>query len=161
MTTYTPIDGPGREAADRFLEAQWGSPFMAVRGRLFDLRTLPGFIAWEDGAIEGMITFEARGATCEVLSLDSLRENRGVGSALLGRVVALARKRGCARVMVVTTNDNARAIRFYQRRGFDLTGLDRDAVTRARALKPSIPMMSPDGIPIRHELTFELDLTQD
>jgi hypothetical protein len=49
------------------------------------------------------------------------------------------------------------ALRFYQRRGFDLAAVHRDAVTEARRLKPSIPPDA-DGIPIRHELELRLDL---
>jgi hypothetical protein len=55
----------------------------------------------------------------------------------------------------VTTNDNAPAIRFYQRRGWDLVALHRDAVNESRRLKPEIPATGVDGIPIRHELEFE------
>ena len=158
MAVYSAVDEVSREAANRFLAAQWGSTCMAVRGQLFDLSGVPGFAAWEDGQIIALITYDVRGDVCEILSLDSLRENQGVGSTLLDFVVRLARTRGCQKLTLVTTNDNTRAIRFYQKRGFDLSALDRDAVARARSLKPSIPMTGCDGIPIRHELTFEMDV---
>ena len=66
-----------------------------------------------------------------------------------------ARRHGARRLWLVTTNDNTHALRFYQRRGFDLVRLDRGAVDRARVLKPSIPLEN-DGIPMRHELELEL-----
>ena len=44
---------------------------------------------------------------------------------------------------------------FYQRHGYDLVAVHRDAVTRARALKPAIPEIL-DGIPVRHELELEV-----
>ncbi|MNV93512.1 hypothetical protein D3C71_1882140 [compost metagenome] len=59
---------------------------------------------------------------------------------------------------LITSNDNTRAIRFYQKRGLDLKAVHRDAITEARKLKPSIPLIGMDGIPIRHELEFELTL---
>lgn len=66
--------------------------------------------------------------------------------------------RGCSPAVAHHTNDNTIALRFYQRRGFDLVALHRDAVTRARAeLKPSIPLEI-DGIPLRHELELEMRL---
>jgi hypothetical protein len=49
-------------------------------------------------------------------------------------------------------------LRFYQRYGFDLVGVHRNAVAGSRALKPSIPEIGLDGIPIRHELELELPL---
>ena len=44
---------------------------------------------------------------------------------------------------------------FYQRRGFDLVALYRNAVTESRKLKPEIPNAGFDGIAIRHELEME------
>lgn len=57
-----------------------------------------------------------------------------------------------------TTNDNTRAMRFYQKRGFDMTELFRGAVDRARKIKPEIPLTGDDGIPLRHEIRFERTL---
>jgi hypothetical protein len=58
-------------------------------------------------------------------------------------------------VPVPTSNDNIRAIRFYQRRGFDMRAVHLDAITEARKLKPTIPLLGYDGIPVRHEIEFE------
>jgi RimJ/RimL family protein N-acetyltransferase len=51
-------------------------------------------------------------------------------------VVARARELGCRRIWLVTTNDNTRALQFYQRQGWDVVALHRDAVTAARRIKP-------------------------
>ena len=66
---------------------------------------------------------------CEIVTIDSLAEGRGVGSALVAAVIDAARRAECRRVWLVTTNDNLPAIRFYQKRGFVLAALRRDAVT--------------------------------
>lgn len=88
--------------------------------------------------------------------LEALEQGRGVGSALLGAVEELARRRGCKRLWLVTTNDNTHALAFYQRRGFVLAALHRDAVTEARkTLKPSLPLVGEGGIPLRDELELE------
>jgi RimJ/RimL family protein N-acetyltransferase len=81
-----------------------------------------------------------------------------VGTALVDAVAEAARAAGAVRLWLVTTNDNLRALRFYQRYGFDLVAVHRDAIARSRALKPSIPRIGLGGIPIRHELELELDL---
>ena len=94
----------------------------------------------------------------EILSLDSLSERRGIGTALLDEAVLAARKADCLRVMLVTTNDNLYALRFYQKRGFDMVRLIRNAVDAARNIKPEIPLTGMDGIPIRHEIELELRL---
>ena len=62
------------------------------------------------------------------------------------------------RIWLVATNDNIRAIDFYQRWGMDLVGLIKDGVAASRMVKLSIPMTGHDGIPVRHELIFELPL---
>jgi hypothetical protein len=59
-------------------------------------------------------------------------------------------------VWLITTNDNLRAIRFYQRRGFRITAVDPGAVDRARLLKPSIPRVAGNGVALHDELELEL-----
>jgi hypothetical protein len=49
-------------------------------------------------------------------------------------------------------------MRFYQRRGFRMTGLFPDAIEDSRRIKPTIPLRGNDGIPIRDEVLFELVL---
>ena len=75
---------------------------------------------------------------------------------MIEAVWLLARRQGCTRLWVITTNDNVDALRFYQRRGFRLVRVHRGAVDRSRAsLKPEIPPVGAYGIPLRDEI--ELD----
>ncbi len=103
----------------------------------------------------GLATYALGEDGCELVTIDSLVEGRGVGTSLLEAVAEAARRAGCRRVWLVTTNDNLPALRFYQRRGFVLTALHRDAVAKSRDLKPEIPRFGNDGIPIRDELELE------
>ena len=145
-----------RERVNALIVKNWFSLEMAVHGELFDLGRADGFFAEEDGEITGLLTYRADDGGMEILSLDSFREDRGVGSALLNAAIEEARSRSLRRIMLITTNDNARAIRFYQKRGFDMAALYRGAVEEARKLKPSIPLLGNDGIPLRHEIEFEM-----
>ena len=65
----------------------------------------------------------------------------------------------CRRLSVVTTNDNVRALGFYQRRGFILSAFRKGAIEKSRRIKPEIPELCCDYIPIRDELELVLRLT--
>ena len=65
----------------------------------------------------------------------------------------------CANCNVLTTtNDNLNALRFYQKRGLVLVTVHRNALTRSRQLKPQIPLIGNDGIPLRDEIELEMIL---
>ena len=158
ITEYLPIDAQNRQQANAFLSGRWFSTDMIVRGTKIDLTRAEGIAAMENGGIAGLLTYMVRGGICEITSLDSLREGRGIGTALIGRAVRTAQERGCRKMIVVTTNDNIDAIRFYQKRGFDMAKLYRNALDVSRKMKPQIPLTGDYGIPLRHEIEFELDL---
>jgi ribosomal protein S18 acetylase RimI-like enzyme len=85
-----------------------------------------------------------------------LSRREGIGTALLAAAADEARRARCARAWLITTNDNLDAVRFYQRRGWDLVALHYDSVTAGRGLKPELPEVGDYGLQIRHELEFEL-----
>ena len=51
------------------------------------------------------------------------------------------------------------ALGFYQKRGFRLVAVHPGAVNESRKLKPEIPLIGNDGIPIRDEIELEIVLT--
>lgn len=153
-----PITEETREQANVFLREQWYSTEMVIRGEVIDLAGKPGFLWMEDREPLGLVTCEIREDECEILSLDSLSEGRGIGSALIRRVLELAREAGCRRVRLITTNDNLHALGFYQRRGFHLCALYPDALRETRRLKPAVPEIGENGIPLRDEIELEYPL---
>jgi ribosomal protein S18 acetylase RimI-like enzyme len=139
----------------RSLRELMGGTEVAGHGELIDAMPLDGLVAWIGDEPVGHLTYRVVGADWEVVTIGATRPRAGVGGALMDALLAQAAEVGADRVWLITTNDNTTALRFYQRRGFDLVRLDRDAVTRSRReLKPAIPSHS-DGIPIRHELELE------
>jgi ribosomal protein S18 acetylase RimI-like enzyme len=142
---------------DRVLVTRyWGDPVVR-RGEAVPIAALPGFVARLDGERAGLLTYAVRGDECEVVTLHSLREGRGVGRALMDAVREAAEHKRCRRLWLVTTNDNVRALAFYQRWGLDLCAFRRGAVNETRrTLKPSIPERDAHGVPIAHELELEL-----
>lgn len=124
------------------------------RGRIHRAASLPGFIALRDQKPVGLVTFEIEGDSCEIISLNVIVRGEGIGSALLGAVEDKARELKCRRVWLVTTNDNCDALSFYQRRGYKIAAVYLDAVTQSRKLKPEIPEIGLNGIPVRDEIEF-------
>ncbi len=147
-----------RDWAQGLLRERWGSTLIVTRGQAHKADQLPGFIAEDRGKPVGLVTYRFEGDECEIVSLDSLLEGRGVGSALVATVIETSTMHGCKRLWLITTNDNTKALRFYQKLGFRLVRVYRDAIDGSRKLKPEIPSIGMDGIPIRDEIELEFQL---
>jgi GNAT superfamily N-acetyltransferase len=128
------------------------------RGRAWRPAELDALVAIEGEERLGIATYEVAGEEAELVTLDALVPGRGVGRALIEAVAATARTAGARRLRVMTTNDNLRALRLYQRAGFRLEALRPGAVDAARDRKPSIPLSGAEGIPIRDEIDLVLEL---
>lgn len=142
----------------RLLEEYWGSTKIVTRGRIHQADELPGFIAVQDDKPVGVITYNIDGDQCEITLLNSLVEGKGIGTALVNSVKDTAQKAGCSRLWLITTNDNTAALRFFQKRGFSLVAVYRDALVKSRELKPEIPLVGNDGIPLLDEIELEVVL---
>lgn len=153
-----PLSDEHREWANALIEDHWGSVKVVTRGRVHDTSGLPGFVAVVSGEPAGLATYSIAGAECELVSLDSLVEGMGIGSALVRATENAAREASCRRLWLITTNDNIAAVRFYQARGFRIAALHLDALEESRRLKPEIPLIGIDGIPLRDEIELELEL---
>jgi ribosomal protein S18 acetylase RimI-like enzyme len=115
VRAYVEADEPWAESV---LGGEFGGRIQARRGEVHDVLALPGLVAEADGRPVGLLTYDRKGAECELAVIVAAERHRGVGTAL---VEALLRElSGCERIWVVTTNDNLEALRFYQRRGFVL-----------------------------------------
>lgn len=136
----------------------WGDEFVVAHGVIYRPEALDGFLALEDDEWLGEITYSVSGDECEIVSLDSLREGHGIGTKLMDAAVDEARTRSCRRVFLITTNDNLHALGFYQRRGFELVRIHRHALDETRKLKPGIPLIGMNHIPLRDEIELELML---
>jgi len=142
----------------QFWRERWGGEIMIVHGDEFRPENLSGFIALNGNEWVGVVTFVFNETECEIISLDSLSENAGIGTALVNAVIEEARQLNCRRVFLSTTNDNLRALGFYQKRGFVLASLRVGAVDESRKIKPSISLIGENNIPLRDEIELELML---
>jgi GNAT superfamily N-acetyltransferase len=150
------ISDENRKQVNDFISSHWFSTDLVIRGELFDSTILDGIVIFENAIIIGLVTYRIKDNECEIMSLDSLRENQGIGTTLINKVVEIANKEKCTKIKLITTNDNINALRFYQKRGFDMVRLYHNALDISRKLKPSIPMLGEFDIPIRHEIEFEM-----
>jgi GNAT superfamily N-acetyltransferase len=153
-----PINKDDKVWVASLLAEWWAGPRTVTRGKLHQPDELPGFIAVKDSKPAGLITYRIDGKECEVVTMNSLVERIGIGSALIDAVKKVAASRGCRRLWLITTNDNTAALRFYQKYGLSLAALHRNAIEQDRLLKPEIPLLGNDGIPIRDEIELEMIL---
>jgi ribosomal protein S18 acetylase RimI-like enzyme len=137
----------------------WHADFVLAHGEQIRPAELPGFVAMDGDRIAGHAAFRIGPDGCELVAIAVEPQGAGIGSQLLDHIIAAAREAGCARVWLTTTNDNLDALRFYQRRGFQLCGLRTGVVVEGRrTLKPDLPATGAYDIPMRDELDLELPL---
>ncbi len=155
-----PIEPIDRDQVRELMVKEWGSDLVIVHRELFTPHQLPGFKAVDGRELTGLITYNITGTECEIITLNSFHPGRGIGDALIKAVEVTALAQGCQSCLLVTTNDNLNALGFYQKRGFCLESVSPGAVDESRKLKPGIPLIGENGIPLRDEITLKKKLTK-
>lgn len=140
-----------------FLEAHNHSLIVVNRENVYDASQLAGFAAIQGETPIGLLTYHLQDDECEVVTLHSAVEGIGVGSALMRAAQNWATAAGAKRLWLLTTNDNLPALRFYQKRGLMLRAVYPNGMDAVRKVKPAVPLIGLDGIPLRDML--ELDIT--
>ena len=134
----------------------------ARRGELMDALEGAALVAVDRGEPAGLLTWfvAADGATAEVRALivEVAYRGRGIGRLLLDAAAQALRAQGVRRVWLTTTNENLAALALYQKAGYRLTALHAGAMDELRRLKPAIPAVASNGIPIRDELELSREL---
>ena len=153
-----PLQENDRDWIGREMRKQWHSEIVISRGRVHHARDLSGCVAESNGDEVGFTLYHIDDDNCELVVLLSLRKGRGVGIKLLTSVKNIAKQAQCSRFWLITTNDNLPALAFYQKQGFHLVAVYPDAMAETRRLKPNIPLVGLDGIPLRDELELEMFL---
>lgn len=136
----------------------WAGDFIVAKGNVYRPEVLEGFIAEHDGRKAGLVTYSIRENDLEIISLNSFWLHHGIGTVLLNKLLKVAKDKKITKIRVVTTNDNTDAISFYEKRGFHVARVYKNALEKTRKLKPNIPLTSSSGIPIRDEIELELFL---
>jgi GNAT superfamily N-acetyltransferase len=154
----SPTIGSDQPWVEQLSRDAWGSEIVIAHGEIYKPAELKGFIAEIDREKVGLITYQIKDGACEIVTLNALKPNLGIGSALIKHTADFAKQNGCSKLWLITTNDNTRALRFYQMLGFCLSALRTGAIMGYRKIKPEIPLTGEDGIPIRDEIELEMNL---
>jgi GNAT superfamily N-acetyltransferase len=153
-----PLNTGDKDWVRQFIIEHWGADKVVAHGEIYYPHDLPGFVAISDEKPVGLITYHVETDNCEIVTLDSIQPALGIGTALIEVVKYVTRYFGCRRLWLITTNDNLHALRFYQKRGFVLVAVHRNALDLSRKLKPEIPQLGIDGVPLRDEIELEMML---
>jgi ribosomal protein S18 acetylase RimI-like enzyme len=153
-----PLLSADRDWVAEFVTERWGAETVISHGVVNRPVELPGFVAIRQNQRVGLLTYQLQGESCEIVTIDTKQSSRGIGTALIEAVKNAAREANCKRLWLITTNDNLNALRFYQKRGFVLVAIHRNALARSRQLKPEIPLVGAGGIPLRDEIELEMVL---
>ncbi|MEA2434044.1 MAG: hypothetical protein QOG54_1501 [Actinomycetota bacterium] len=129
-----------------------GSRLQARMDELIDVLSLPGLVAEYNGEASALLTYRKGSDAVEIVAICSTVPR--CGKALID---ALKLRFATMSIWLVTTNDNHRALRSYQRQGFAVIETRKGAVARARRLKPSIPLVGQGGIPMQDELVLRYE----
>jgi N-acetylglutamate synthase-like GNAT family acetyltransferase len=156
--SYRKIISEDKDWIKKFIQKYWGSEQIVVHKTKYYPSILKGFLAESSEEKIGLITYKIENKKCEIVTLNSLKENKGIGSQLVNLVIEEAKEKDCKKVWLITTNDNIKAIYFYQKLGFQLKKVYPNAVEESRRIKPEIPLVNEEGIPIRDELKFQLEI---
>jgi ribosomal protein S18 acetylase RimI-like enzyme len=135
----------------------WGSIEIISKEHTYNILNLPNLVGVLHGKPLGFIMYAIEGNECEIVALYSDIKQRGLGTAFIDFVKKEAKKDGCHKVWLLTTNDNTQALRFYQKRGFIITSIRTNVIEAQRKIKP-IPLFGNDGIPIRDEIELAMFL---
>lgn len=150
-----PVEETDREWVRQVSIEHWASEIVVTRNSVYLVEEQPGFIAHLDKQRVGLATYRIEFNLCEILTLNSLVPGRGIGSMLLAAVEEAAKQQQCKRIWVITTNNNLEALGFYQKRGYAIKAIHSNAIEKSRRLKPEIPLVAENGIPIRDEIELE------
>src|SRR4051794_20860632 len=89
------------------------------------------------------------------MAVEPARRGNGIGRALVDTAIERTRGRRRRTLTVATAAADTGNLRFYQRAGFRLRSVERDAFTPATGYAPDAEV---DGVPLRDRVWLDLDL---
>ena len=146
---------PGeRQGVLDLFQQDFGRTRIATFGDVVDLAAVDMIVAEMSGSVAGALAWRQVGDALHVIALatDPMWQRSGVGGHLLAEAEAQARRAGLQRLLVTATNDNLPALYFYQRHGYRIIEIVRDAMAAHPGMRP-LPGFA--DIPALDELRLE------
>jgi predicted N-acetyltransferase YhbS len=115
-------------------------------------------VARVDGQIAGhllLVDTAAGEAELKSMAVRTDLQGGGIGAALIQAARALLTNAGVQVLHVSTAAASAGNLRFYQRQGFRMLAIERDAFTAATGYPPGIMV---EGIPLRDRVRLDMEL---
>jgi GNAT superfamily N-acetyltransferase len=114
------------------------------------------FVAEDDGEIIGHLQLiTGDGAELKSMAVAESRRGTGVGRALVRAALEHCRQNAAKRLLVATAAADIGNLRFYQRQGFRMLRIERDAFVPSTGYPDEIVI---DGIPLRDRVWLSQDL---
>jgi GNAT superfamily N-acetyltransferase len=108
------------------------------------------------GHLQLVTTARADEIELKNMAVAESRQGTGIGRHLVDAAIELARSESAQRMLVATAAADIGNLRFYQRVGFRMCTVDRDAFVPATGYPDEIVI---DGIVLRDRVWLDLDLT--
>ncbi|WP_329474826.1 GNAT family N-acetyltransferase [Kribbella sp. NBC_01484] len=114
------------------------------------------FVAEDDGEIIGHLQLiTGDDAELKSMAVTESRRGTGVGRALVRAALEHCRQNAAKRLLVATAAADIGNLRFYQRQGFRMLRIERDAFVPSTGYPDEIVI---DGIPLRDRVWLSQDL---
>ena len=146
-----------RAVALALFHRDFGRTSIASFGEIIPLSETSTIVADMQGDISGALAWKRREDALQIIALatEPMWQRSGVGGYLVAEAEIVARRTGARRVVLATTNDNLPALYFYQRRGYRLTEVVRNAWRDHAELTIGVGFAE---IPVLDELRLEKTL---
>jgi ribosomal protein S18 acetylase RimI-like enzyme len=89
------------------------------------------------------------------MAVEAAHRRRGIGRALIQAAIVRSRARNHSTLAVATAAADVENLRFYQRAGFRIRAVERDAFTPSGGYPAGVLI---DGIPLRDRVWLDLQL---
>ena len=107
----------------------------------------------DDGRIVGHLQLDD--GEIKNMAVEPARRGTGVGRELIRAAIELARSQGRSALTVATAAADVGNLRFYQRAGFRMRAIERDAFTPETGYPADLRS---DGIPVRDRVWLDMEL---
>lgn len=152
-----PATNNDQEWINKFISDSWGSTII-VSTQKFDTSKLPTIIVEDGSSPKGVSVYHVDRSRLEIVAIKTAISGKGYGKALIDECKKIAKEKGLKSVFLITTSDNLNAMGFYQKQGLRMTKIYRDEMEKVRKIKPEIPLVGENGIPLKDEVEFEYQL---